>query len=176
MRVFPHSASALAGAGVLALLAACAPEAGAPEAKSEAASAPAASPAPASADAPQGLAIANPRIVLSPVPGNPAALYFDLSYRGAGSLTLEEVTIEGAGMTMIHQTIEKDGAKMMVGADPVQLSDGASVRFVPGGLHVMAMQPAPDWKPGASVMVTLRFADGTTHSFAAPLRAAGEAR
>ncbi|WP_051220802.1 copper chaperone PCu(A)C [Erythrobacter cryptus] len=176
MRLFPLAASSPAGAGVLALLAACAPEAGAPEARSEAASAPAASPAPAPADAPQGLAIANPRIVLSPVAGNPAALYFDLSYRGAGSLTLDEVTIEGAGMTMIHQTIEKDGARMMVGADPVQLSDGVRVSFSPGGLHVMAMQPAPDWKPGQSVMVTLRFADGTTHSFAAPLRAAGEAR
>ncbi|PKP65375.1 MAG: hypothetical protein CVT85_06575 [Alphaproteobacteria bacterium HGW-Alphaproteobacteria-7] len=124
----------------------------------------------------KGLSITNPRLVLAPVKGNPAAVYFDLSYAGADGLTLNTVTVEGAGMSMIHQTAEKDGAMTMTEAGPVALTTGAPVSFAPGGLHVMAMQPSDAWQPGGTVNVTLSLSDGTTQSFAANVRAAGEER
>jgi periplasmic copper chaperone A len=124
----------------------------------------------------KGVSITNPRLVLAPVAGNPAAVYFDLSYAGDAGVTLGSVTVEGAGMSMIHQTVEKDGAVSMMDADPIVLTTGNPVSFAPGGMHVMAMQPSDAWTPGGTVKVTLTLSDGTTHSFDAAVRAAGEER
>lgn len=124
----------------------------------------------------RSLTVTDPRLVLAPVAGNPAAVYFDLSYAGDAGLTLASVAVDGAGMSMIHQTVEKDGAMSMMDADPIALETGTPVSFAPGGMHVMAMQPSDAWKPGGSVKVTLTLSDGTTHSFDAPVRAAGEDR
>lgn len=124
----------------------------------------------------KGLTISDARLVLAPVAGNPAAVYFDLSYAGDADVTLSAVTVEGAGMTMIHQTAEKDGTMSMMAAEPITLTTGTPITFAPGGLHVMAMQPSEAWKPGESVKVTLTLSDGTTQSFDADIRAAGEDR
>ncbi len=124
----------------------------------------------------KGVSVTNPRVVLAPVAGNPAAVYFDLSYAGDAGVTLSSVTVEGAGMSMIHQTVEKDGAMSMMDAGPIELSATAPITFAPGGMHVMAMQPSDAWKPGESVKVTLTLSDGTTHAFDAAVRAAGEER
>jgi periplasmic copper chaperone A len=124
----------------------------------------------------EGVSITNPRLVLAPVAGNPAAVYFDLSYAGDAGVSLSSVAVEGAGMSMIHQTVEKDGAMTMMGAEPITLSASAPVTFAPGGMHVMAMQPSDAWKSGDTVKVTLTLSDGTTHSFDAAVRAAGEER
>jgi periplasmic copper chaperone A len=135
--------------------------------------------APTDAAAPvlvKGVSITNPRLVLAPVAGNPAAVYFDLSYAGDAGITLSSVTVEGAGMSMIHQTVEKDGAMSMMDADPIALTTGTPVNFAPGGMHVMAMQPSAEWAPGGTVKVTLTLSDGTTQSFDAAVRAAGEER
>lgn len=158
----PLIAPLITGASLL-VLAACSGEADAPASEVQ-------------APATQGLTVTNARLVLPPVAGNPAAVYFDLSYSGAGEVTLGSVTVEGAGMSMIHQTMEKDGAMMMMDAEPVALADGASVAFAPGGLHVMAMQPSADWKAGDKVNVTLSLSDGTSQTIAVDVRAAGEER
>lgn len=135
--------------------------------------------APTAAATPQlvkGVSITDARLVLAPVAGNPAAVYFDLSYAGDAGVTLSSVTVEGAGMAMIHQTAEKAGAMTMMEAGPIALSGEVPVTFAPGGMHVMAMQPSAAWKPGETVKVTLTLSDGTTHSFDATVRAAGEER
>jgi periplasmic copper chaperone A len=124
----------------------------------------------------KGVSITNPRLVLAPVSGNPAAVYFDLSYAGDAGVTLSSVSVEGAGTSMIHQTVEKDGAMAMMTAEPIALKTGVPVSFAPGGMHVMATQPSAEWTPGGTVNVTLTLSDGTTHSFDAAVRRAGEER
>jgi copper(I)-binding protein len=122
------------------------------------------------------LTVSNPRVVLAPVAGNPAAVYFDLSYSAAAPVTLTAVAVEGAGMTMIHDYAESAGKMAMTMAGPVELVAGTPVSFAPGGLHVMAMDPSSDLKPGASAKVTLTLSDGTSQTVDAPVRAAGEDR
>ena len=124
----------------------------------------------------KGISITNARLVLAPVAGNPAAVYFDLSYAGDAALTISSISVEGAGMSMIHQTMEKDGAMTMMDAQPIALVTGTPVQFAPGGLHVMAMQPSDAWKPGDTVKITLALSDGSAESFEATVRAAGEER
>jgi copper(I)-binding protein len=120
--------------------------------------------------------VSNARVVLPPVAGNPAAVYFDLAYTGAAGVTLEDVAVEGAGMTMIHDYAEAAGKMEMTMAGPVTLAEGAPVSFAPGGLHVMAMEPTDALKAGGTAKVTLTLSDGSTTTVDAPVRAAGEER
>lgn len=163
MTTFRCAALCLIAALGLPWLAACAPGADSPAAE-------------ASGSAADGLTITNARLVLPPVAGRPAAVYFDLSYAGAPGVSIAGVTVEGAGMAMIHDYAESKGAMKMVMADKVPLDPGAPVRFAPGGLHVMAMEPAAQWKAGDMVNVTLALSDGTSRSIAAVVRAAGDER
>lgn len=123
-----------------------------------------------------GLTVSNARVVLAPVAGNPAAVYFDLSYSGAAPVTLSSVTVEGAGMTMIHDYAESAGKMQMTMADNVPLAADAPVTFAPGGLHVMAMEPTAALAAGGTAKVTLTLSDGTSTTVDAPVRAAGEER
>ncbi|WP_033375841.1 copper chaperone PCu(A)C [Porphyrobacter sp. AAP82] len=148
----------------LAVLPACSP----------AADAPAGDAATASPGA--GLAVSNARLVLAPVAGNPAAVYFDLSYSGAPGLSLTGVAVEGAGMTMMHDYAEGAGKMQMVMMDEVPLAEGAPVSFAPGGLHVMVMKPSDRLKPGTAAKLTLTLSDETTVTVDAPVRAAGDER
>lgn len=134
-------------------------------------------------DAPTGqaegatsLTVSNARVVLAPVAGNPAAVYFDLSYRGSAPVTLTSAAVEGAGMTMIHDYAESAGKMQMTMTDAVPLSADAPVTFAPGGLHVMAMEPSDTLTAGSTAKVTLTLSDGTTATVDAPVRAAGEER
>jgi copper(I)-binding protein len=123
-----------------------------------------------------GLTVSNARLVLAPVAGNPAAVYFDLAYEGEQGLTIRKADAEGAGMTMMHDYGEYDFKVQMMEALPVALTKGTKVQFKPGGLHVMAMKPAATLKPGDKVKVTLTMSGGTTQVFEAEVRAAGEER
>ncbi len=163
MTTFKRAALALLAAAILPGLVACS---GAKDAPDEA----------EQSGTVKGLTVTNARVVLAPVSGNPAAVYFDLSYNGAPGVTLDSVTVEGAGMTMIHDTAEAKGTMTMVMAGPIALSKEAPVTFAPGGLHVMAMEPTAALKAGETANVTFTLSDGTTATIAAPVRAAGEER
>lgn len=123
-----------------------------------------------------GMTITNARLVLAPVAGNPAAVYFDLDYQGEQGLTIRKADVEGAGMAMMHEYGEWDGKMQMMEALPIALTKGKKVEFKPGALHVMAMEPPATWKPGDKVKVTLTMSGGATQVFEAEVRAAGEER
>lgn len=123
-----------------------------------------------------GLTISNARIVLAAVQGNPAAVYFDLSYAGSAPVTLDDVEVDGAGMAMIHKMSETNGVMSMTDAGVITLAEGQQISFAPGGLHVMAMEPTAALKAGGTAKVTLTLSDGTTVTIDAPVRAAGEER
>lgn len=156
-------ALALLCAAALAALSACAQPAEAPATEEQ-------------EDGAAALTVSNARIVLPPVAGNPAAVYFDLSYSGAPGVTLEAVSVEGAGMTMIHDYAEEAGKMQMVMADSVPLGGDAPVSFAPGGLHVMAMEPSEALQAGGTAKVTLTLSNGATIVIDAPVRAAGDER
>lgn len=164
MSSFRNVAATALAATLIPLLGACSDDAAAPAEDAVA------SPSAA------GLAVSNARVVLPPVAGNPAAVYFDLSFVGAPGVTLDTVAVEGAGMTMIHDYAQTDGKMQMVMTDAVPLAPGTPVKFAPGGLHVMAMEPGAALVPGGTAKVTLTLSDGTVTVIDAPVRAAGDAR
>jgi copper(I)-binding protein len=133
-------------------------------------------PAEAVAGQVHGMTITNARLVLAPVAGNPAAVYFDLSYEGDKGLTIRKAEVEGAGSTMMHEYGEYDRKVQMMEALPIALTKGTKLAFRPGALHVMAMDPPASLKPGEKVKVTLTMSGGSTQVFEAEVRAAGEDR
>ncbi len=123
-----------------------------------------------------GLSATNARMVLAPVAGNPAAVYFDLAYDGDRNLALSGAAVEGAESAMIHEMSEWEGKMQMAEALPIVLKKGDKLTFAPGGKHVMAMNVSPEMMPGGTTEVTLIVSGGDKLSFPAEIRAAGEDR
>lgn len=123
-----------------------------------------------------GLEISNPRMVLAPVSGNPAAVYFDADYSGDRLIAISAASVEGAQDAMIHQYASDTFDNKMIDAPPQALRKGKPVSFEPGALHVMAMGVSPDLKPGDTTEITLTVSGGDKHSFKADILAAGDER
>ncbi|MEM9360911.1 MAG: copper chaperone PCu(A)C, partial [Pseudomonadota bacterium] len=124
----------------------------------------------------EGMSVENARVVLAPVSGNPAAVYFDLAYDGTRALSLYDAEVAGAAESTMHQFGEYERKIQMMEALPIALTTGTKVEFKPGDYHIMAMEVSPDLQPGGSTEVTLKVSGGGTHVFDAEIRAAGEER
>ena len=123
-----------------------------------------------------GMTVSNPRMVLAPVAGNPAAVYFDLAYEGDRSLALNRAEVKGAKSAMFHDYGEYDFKVQMMEMLPLPLKKGDKVSFEPGGKHIMAIEPDETLQPGGTAEVTLIVSGGKSQTFEAPIRAAGEER
>ncbi len=91
----------------------------------------------------------------------PAAGYFTLSNSGASPVALTGAQSPGCGMLMLHMTHNMGGMTHMMEVRQVEVPAGGSVRFAPGGYHLMCTDPTAALTPGASLPVTLRFSDGS---------------
>ncbi len=123
-----------------------------------------------------GLTASNARLVLAPVTGNPAAVYFDLSYDGDKTVAVSRAAIEGAETAQMHDVTEWSGKMVMGEMGPFVIHKGEKVSFAPGAKHIMAMNVSPELKPGGTTEITLIVAGGDKISFPAEIRAAGEDR
>lgn len=131
---------------------------------------------PADPEGVAGLMVENARMVLPAVSGNPAAVYFDLSYDGDANPTLAAVAVEGSDMAMLHEYGEKDFKVQMIEMEPLKLTKGATIAFEPGGRHVMAMNVSPELSAGGKTEVTLIMDSGDKTTVVADIFGAGEAR
>ncbi|WP_394727626.1 copper chaperone PCu(A)C [Altererythrobacter sp. GH1-8] len=123
-----------------------------------------------------GMSVENARLVLAPVAGNPAAVYFDLSYDGERALTIRKAEVAGAESTMLHDYNEFEGKMQMMEALPIGITKGDKLEFKPGEKHIMVFGLPGTVAPGGSVDVTLTVSGGATQTFPAEVRAAGEER
>ena len=123
-----------------------------------------------------GLEVTNARLVLPPVSGNPAAVYFDVAYNGERGVSISGAEVEGAASATVHDMMEYDFEMTMAEAGPIALPPGQSKTFEPGGLHVMAFELGDGFEPGGTVKVTLNISGGKKHKFDAEIRSAGEER
>jgi copper(I)-binding protein len=91
----------------------------------------------------------------------PAAGYFAIRNLSKSDVDLVGARSPACGMLMLHQSKEMGGVGSMEEVSRVTLPAGGDFRFMPGGYHLMCMQPAASMKPGAMVPVTLEFSDRT---------------
>ena len=127
-------------------------------------------------EAPEGITVSNARLMLAPVSGNPAAVYFDIANTSGRQVMIRSASVQGAGMAMIHQTATWNLKTDMQEVFQQPVPAGETVSFAPGGLHVMANDLADTAAPGGTAEVTLTFVGGDKISFPAEVRAAGDER
>lgn len=137
---------------------------------------PAATPSAVEPDAPNGLAVTNGQLVLPAVSGNPAAVYFDIANRGPADVAITGVSVEGAKSATLHMTMRSAGVSSMMEMSSVSVPKGQTVKFAPGGNHVMAMNLDGSLKAGGTTEVTLTFASGDKATFRATIEPAGTMR
>jgi periplasmic copper chaperone A len=143
----------LAAALSLAALGAC--DSGKEAAKQEATQAPEGKP---------GISVADGKLILPAVSGNPGAAYFALDNEGTGTVSIAAIAIDGVGKTEVHQTI---GGQMKP-VDRIDVEAKTVIKFERGGLHVMAFELGDQLKAGETTEMTVTFADGDKVS--APLK------
>lgn len=156
-----HLAAALLGVGTLAL-AGCQSE-------------PAATP-PSAEPNPSGLTVADARLILPAVAGNPGAAYFELRNEGPAAVVVNAADIADAGRTEMHDMATVGGMMSMVSVTTLTVPRGGTVRFAPGGKHVMAFDLSGDLRAGATTELTLTVASGDKASFPVRVEAANAAR
>lgn len=117
-----------------------------------------------------GLGISHPWMRMV-VPTRPAAGYFTLTNDSAKPHSLVGAASSACGMLMLHKSVHTNGEESMVMVQSILIAAHGSVKFAPGGYHLMCMQPTDAVVPGHTVRVTLRFADGSALS--APFRVRG---
>ena len=94
-------------------------------------------------------------------PGVPSGGYFTLRNGGAKPLTLTGASSPGCGMLMLHKSETMGGMSSMHHVDELKVPAGGTIKFAPGGYHLMCMDAKPVIKPGGAVPVTLAFKDGS---------------
>lgn len=108
------------------------------------------------------------------LPGQlPAAGYFELRNRSDAARRLSGVESPAFGMAMLHKSSEQNGQSQMEHVDTVALPPRGSVRFAPGGYHLMLMGAKNPLKVGEHVPVTLSFSDGSSVEVQFVVRPAG---
>jgi copper(I)-binding protein len=109
------------------------------------------------------------------LPANvPSAGYMTLINTGTAAGVLVSASSPDFGQVSFHESLTKNGMSEMVAVSTLTVKPQSSLRFSPGGYHMMLMQPKRALRPGDRVAITLQFADG--HSLQAPfeVRGAGE--
>ena len=141
-------AFAMSAVAAMALgLSACGSQAPQPEASEAAAAAP---------DAPPGITLSDARIQLPLVSGRPAAAYFTVSQANGAPRKVVGVAVEMAGRAEMHET--RGGT--MAPVSEVEVGPGKTIKFAPGGYHVMLFDLDPKLRFSKDAELTLTFDGG----------------
>ena len=96
------------------------------------------------------------------LPGKlPAGGYFTAQNNTRHDIAITGASSDGCGMLMIHQSSNKGGMSGMDMVDHVTVPVNGTVRFAPGGYHLMCENPTTKMKLGAKVGVLLKLSDGS---------------
>lgn len=75
----------------------------------------------------------------------------------------------------VHQTVIENGVAKMRELNSLEIAAGQEVKFAPGGMHLMLMQPRRDISPGDRIEITFLLSDGTRVPAIFDVQAAGGA-
>ena len=97
------------------------------------------------------------------LPGKlPAGGYFTATNGTGREVAIVGANSDACGMLMMHQSSNKGGMSGMDMIDRVIVPAGGTVRFAPGGYHLMCENPNAKMKVGSKVGVLLKLSDGSS--------------
>lgn len=97
--------------------------------------------------------------------GRPGSAYFTLRNPRDEALTVVGIRCPLFGRAELHETVVVDGMYRMRRVAELAVPARGEVALVPGGLHVMLMEPADGTAPGSRCPMTIDFADGSSVTF-----------
>jgi periplasmic copper chaperone A len=92
----------------------------------------------------------------------PSGGYFTLHNGGTKPIALTGASSPACGMLMLHKSENTGGMTAMEDVSSIDVPAGETVKFTPGGYHLMCMDATPAIKPGATIQVKLSFKDGSS--------------
>ncbi len=119
------------------------------------------------------LRIVGAELRIAPVAATSAAGYWELSNRGSMADTIIQLSSE-AGALSIHRSVVENGLRLMQPVATLEIPPGQTVRFAPGGLHLMLEHFRQPLEVGDTVPITLYMARGGIVTVNAPVRLAGD--
>lgn len=113
-------------------------------------------------------------IRLSAAPGRPAAAYFNI-HGGDADTRLLSITTDVAVRSEMHDTTNEGGVMKMAPIDGLDIPAKSTIKFEPGGKHLMLFDVNPGIQPNKYVNLVFTFANGEQIEYDAIVRAAGAA-
>lgn len=150
---------------VAVLLWGCAPEPGAPESE----------PARPTAGTPAAMqdsslpAVSDAWIRAVPPAARMTAGYLSVHNPGAEPLVIVGAESSLFGAIEMHGTVTVDGMARMRQEETVTVPPGESLRFEPGGLHLMLMEPVNGIPSSGAIDISLLLEGGGRLDFSAPV-------
>lgn len=102
----------------------------------------------------------------------PAAGYAVIVNDGNAPVQLVAADSPDYKMVSLHRSLLKEGSSAMVAVPSVNIPAHGQLPLEPGGYHLMLMNATRSIKPGDTVKITLRFADGALLQADFPVRPA----
>jgi periplasmic copper chaperone A len=103
-----------------------------------------------------------------------AAAYLTLHNGGTQPVVVSGVSSPAAGSAMIHESTLVNGQSQMRAHEPLRIGAGETVRFTPGGLHIMLHMLKRPLAAGDEVALVLLLAGGGSLTVTARVRALGD--
>ena len=131
--------------------------------------------APSAQAAEDGLMVHDAWIQAVPAAKTPAAAYFTIMNSGKSSRQLVAAECDSFEKAELHVSRVTNGIATMEHVAQVDVPTKGSVKFAPGGLHVMLIGAKVPLAEGAKVDMRLVFADGTRLPVTAVVKTGGGA-
>lgn len=106
------------------------------------------------------------------IKSRPAAGYFTLNNDTDSPVELTGASSNACDRLMLHQSKNVNGVEKMLPVKSLSVPAHGTLRFAPGSYHLMCMSPKSAMTVGATVPVTLKFADGKTITAQFPVKGA----
>ena len=116
-----------------------------------------------------GIALGEARVQLPVVSGRPGAAYFTLTQASGPPRKLVAVSVEMAGRAEMHETAKDGAMSTMKPVRDVPIASGETLKFEPGGYHVMLFDLDPKLRFEKTVRLTVSFDNGDKASVSAPV-------
>lgn len=117
--------------------------------------------------------VANPYARAVPPVADNSAVFMTLKNTGASDHAVTAATSTAAEVVELHTHIMDGEVMRMRQVEKIDLEAGKATVLEPGGLHVMLLGLKRPLSAGSTVQVDLTFADGSSKTVTAPIRAIG---
>ena len=103
----------------------------------------------------------------------PSGGYFTVMNMSGKPINLIGAKTDAFGMAMLHQTQSNGSTSTMVMVDKAAVPANGTLKFAPGGYHLMLEQPKHALKVGTSIPMTFEFDDGEKVTSECAVKSAG---